>query len=43
MSSLDRTRIDHLYRLLRNAEDCHDMDGAAALKWAIFTLEQFLS
>ena len=42
MSSLDQARLDHLYRLLHRAEREHDVDGAAAIRWAIFTLEQHL-
>lgn len=32
-------RIRELYRLLRRAEREGDVDGAGALRWAIFTLE----
>ncbi len=39
MSGLDRKRFDRLYRLL---EKERDLDNAAALKWAIFTLEGYL-
>lgn len=39
MSSLDQKRIDYLYRLLDRAEREEDADSAAALRWAIFTLE----
>ena len=36
---LEQKRIDHLYRLLHRAEREEDLDGAAALRWAIYTLE----
>jgi len=39
MSSLDAKRLDRLYNLLERAQD---PDTAAALRWAIFTLEQVL-
>ncbi len=39
MSSLDRKQIDRLYSLLKRAEREGDPDTAAALRWAIFTLE----
>ena len=39
MSSLDKKRLDRLYKLL---EAMKDQDTAAALRWAIFTLEQCL-
>lgn len=39
MSSLEEKRLDRLYALL---EDERDPDIAAALRWAIFTLEQHL-
>ena len=32
-------RIDVLYRLLERAEKEHDMETSAALRWAIFQLE----
>ncbi len=41
MSSLDKKRLDRLYELLRVGEGI-DSDTAAALRWAIFTLEQYL-
>ena len=41
MSSLDEKRLDRLYELLRGGEGI-DSDTAAALRWAIFTLEQHL-
>ena len=40
LSSLDRKRIDRLYSLLERAEREGDTDNAAALRWAIFTLER---
>ena len=39
MSSLDQKRLDRLYQLLERERDS---DTAAALRWAIFTLEGFL-
>lgn len=39
MSSLDEKRLDRLYALLKREKDA---DTAAALRWAIFTLEQYL-
>ncbi len=39
MSSLDKKRLNLLYALL---EQERDADTAAALRWAIFTLEQYL-
>ena len=35
-------RLGHLYRLLYRAEKEGDVDGAAALRWAIFNLERRL-
>ena len=40
MSKLDEKRLNHLYRLLHRAEAEGDVDGAAALRWCIFTMEQ---
>ena len=39
MSSLDMKRLDQLYQLLDREQEPHT---AAALRWAIFTLEQGL-
>ena len=39
MSRIDAARIDRLYDLLRREKD---VDTVAALRWAIFTLEQLL-
>ena len=39
MSSLDQKQLDRLYDLLEREKD---PDTAAALRWAIFTLEQTL-
>ena len=39
MSSLDRKRLDRLYQLL---EVVKDQNTVAALRWVIFTLEQYL-
>lgn len=40
VNGMDDKRIDVLYRLLDDAEKRGDTEGAAALRWAIFTLEQ---
>lgn len=40
MSTLDKKRLAHLYRLLECQKDPDT--AAAALRWAIFTLEVFL-
>lgn len=37
--TLEEKRIDRLYDLLHKL-DGNDTEGAAALRWAIFTLEQ---
>ena len=37
---MEEKRIDQLYRLLERAEREKDTEAAAALRWAIFTLEQ---
>lgn len=42
MSSLDRKQIDRPYSLLERAEREEDPDTVAALRWAIFTLENRL-
>ena len=39
MSGLEQQRLDRLYALLGTGLDA---DTAAALRWAIFTLEQYL-
>lgn len=39
MSTLEKLKIDRLYALLQKVEKT-DPDTAAALRWAIFTLEQ---
>ena len=39
MSGLDEKRLARLYALLERKQD---PDTAAALRWAIFTLEQYL-
>lgn len=36
---MDEKRIEHLYRLLERAKREHDVDAVAALRWAIFHLE----
>ncbi len=40
MSGLDAKRLDRLYALLERERDA---DTAAALQWAIFTLERLLT
>ena len=37
--TLDGKRIDRLYKLLERVEHEKDTDTAAALRWAIFELE----
>ena len=37
---MEQRKIDILYKLLERAEKEHDLDTAAALRWAIFTLER---
>lgn len=39
MSGLEQRRMDRLYALLKKEKD---PDTAATLRWAIFTLEQYL-
>ena len=39
LSELDQKRIDHLHKLLKKEEKTNQ-DAAAALRWAIFSLEQ---
>jgi len=39
MSKFDEQQLDRLYALLRREKD---VDTAAALRWAIFQLEQLL-
>lgn len=41
LDKIDQMRVDRLYELLHEA-DKKDPDTAAALRWAIFTLEQGL-
>lgn len=36
---MEQKKIDKLYALLERAEKEHDMEAAAALRWAIHTLE----
>lgn len=36
---MDEKRIKHLYALLERAKREHDADAIAALRWAIFQLE----
>lgn len=37
---MEEKRIERLYELLEKAEKEKDTESAAALRWAIFTLEQ---
>ena len=37
---MDKKKIEKLYELLERAEKEHDMEAAAALRWAIFKLEK---
>lgn len=41
--SLDEKRMDRLYKLLRKLEVAHDAETAAALRWALFQLEQHIT
>lgn len=36
---MDEKKIQRLYKLLERAEREHDTESAAALRWAIFQLE----
>ena len=36
---MEERRIERLYKLLERAEREHDTESAAALRWAIFQLE----
>ncbi len=42
MSSLDEKQLDRLFDLLVRAVNEKDEDSRAALRWAIFTLKQYL-
>lgn len=37
---MENKRIEQLYRLLERAKREHDHEAEAALRWAIYTLEQ---
>ena len=37
---MEEKRIEQLYRLLERAEREKDAEAAAALRWALFTLER---
>lgn len=37
---MNKKKIEQLYKLLERAEKEKDAESAAALRWAIFTLEQ---
>ncbi len=39
---MDVPKIEKLYELLRRAEREHDIEAGAALRWAIFNLENYL-
>lgn len=36
---MDKQKLERLYELLERAEKANDIEAAAALRWAIFTLE----
>ena len=36
---MDKKKIEKLYKLLERAKKEHDIESAAALRWAIFNLE----
>lgn len=36
---MEQKKIERLYELLERAEKEHDVEAAAALRWAIFQLE----
>lgn len=38
---MDKQKIEKLYMLLERAEKEHDTESAAALRWAIFNLENY--
>ena len=38
---MDTQKIEKLYELLERAEKEHDVEAAAALRWAIFSLENY--
>lgn len=38
---MDQKNIDRLYKMLTDAEKRRDKNATAALKWAIFSLEEF--
>lgn len=37
--TMDKKKIERLYKLLKRAEKENDKETAAALRWAIFNLE----
>lgn len=37
---MEQKKIDKLYELMERADAEHDTEAAAALKWAIYTLER---
>jgi len=39
MTTIEKSMIECLYRLLDRAKKEGDQDSSAALRWAIFTLE----
>lgn len=38
-NTMDEKKIERLYKLLERVEKEHDVETAAALRWAIFSLE----
>lgn len=38
---MDTQKIEKLYELLERAEKEHDIEAAAALRWEIFSLENY--
>lgn len=41
--TMEEKKLDRLYKLLKIVEAAKDNDTAAALRWAIFTLEGTIS
>lgn len=39
---MEKKKIEKLYELLEQAEKKHDAEAAAALRWAIFQIENCL-
>lgn len=38
---MDEKKIDKLYELMERAKKEHDTEAAAAIRWAIFKLENY--